>query len=189
MSDTRFHIIVPTFRRPDDLSVLLDLLMPQLDDAPDARLTVVNDGSHSRAYQKVIAAWGDRLAYIPLDDNTGIIGARLAGISQTTEDYIVFTDDDCRPGPHWVAKVRAAVTAYPNADIIAGRTEIVQDRPRWHDSLWHDLPNATPGPVAPFGVLATAVTANAIFRRWVFDGVTAPDIRMRHFPDDYYLTQ
>lgn len=189
MTEPRFRIVVPTWRRAASLGDFLVRLAPQLRVSPDFRLTVVNDGSHGEDYARAIARFDDVTDYLILPQNAGMAAARLAGIARATEDYVVSTDDDCRPGPFWLDWIRAIADAHPLADIIAGQTDLVAERPTRLDRLWHRLPNATPASVVDEGLLLTAVGANSVYRRAFLEDAAAPEVTSRHLPEDYHLTQ
>lgn len=188
-TEARFRIVVPTYRHADLLAGLLDCLGPQLRVSPDFRLTIVNDGSDSPAYRRVIAEWEGLVDYIALPRNCKRIGARLAGYAEATEEYIVFTDDDCRPGPLWLDWIRATVDARPLADILAGTSTLTTARRGLLDRFWQDQPNATPRPAIIEGELVTAVNCNAVYRRALIADIPDPDPASHHFPDDHFLTQ
>ena len=184
-----FRMVVPTYRRPDRLARFLDCVAPQLARHPEVRLVVVNDGSHDSAYEAVVANSPVRFDYLRLADNRGCGPARQAGFDGATEDYLIATDDDCRPPPLWLDRIVALAQIHPAVDVFAGRTVPV-DRPQGLISreIKH-VPNAVPGPVMDETMLLTAVTANAVFRRDAFErmGGYAPDLRGA--ADDCYVTR
>ena len=179
-----------THRRPDLLAVFLDCILGQLAQRPEFRLVVVNDGTHDAGYEAVVAPRRAAFTYLVLPENRGSGPARQAGCEGATEDYLVMTDDDCRPPAHWLDEILAFTMTYPGVDMFAGTTFHV-DAPEGilTREIAH-VANSTPTPVMNDSWLVTAVTANAIFRREMFEraGGFAPDIRMAA-ADDCCLTQ
>jgi GT2 family glycosyltransferase len=85
---------------------------------PPDQIVVVDDGSTPPA------TVADEVAGVPVElirnqPPLGAAGARNVGWRATSADYVLFTDDDCRPDRTWVAGMLAA--ARPDA-ILVGRT-------------------------------------------------------------------
>ena len=108
MTQPRFSIVVPTFNRPlqvvDLLHALAELEVPE----GGFEAVVVNDGGPEPP-EEVLSALRDRLDLNWMRvSHRGPAAARQAGIDQAKGDYLVFTDDDCRPDPDWlIAYARA----------------------------------------------------------------------------------
>lgn len=184
-----FCIAVPTKDRPDDLARLLDLLVPQIKTRDHVRLVIVNDGSHNDAYQRVIDRFAGYVDYRSLPQSSGPGPARNAAFEGAREDYLICTDDDCLPPADWLAWLEATVTAYPEADILAGLAT-----PAWNDtpSLWQKMlcvPRLFPRPLFAEGGLLTAVGANCVFKRSLFEAAGGYAPEMKGAVEDCYLTQ
>jgi GT2 family glycosyltransferase len=115
-----FSIIVPTLNRPDLLKGCLRSL-EQLDYSRDAfEIIIVDDGS-SLPLNPVVEAFYDRM---PLrlfrQANAGPAAARNFGAGQARGNYLVFTDDDCRPASDWLKSLSIRVNSSPGG-AISGR--------------------------------------------------------------------
>jgi len=110
-------VVVPTRDRPDRLVRCLRALDAQTQ--PLVEVVVVDDGS--RDHGAVLAAVGDRPSVrVVRGAGEGPARARNLGAKAATGDVVCFTDDDCRPGPGWVAALVDAVAA--GAAAVAGPT-------------------------------------------------------------------
>jgi GT2 family glycosyltransferase len=184
-----FRIVVPTYRRPHLLKRFLDCLVPQLATHPEFRLVIVNDGTHDAAYEDVIQRFTPPSIYLKLPESRGPGPARQAGFAGAYENYLVNTDDDCEPPPFWLDELLALAMTYPDVDVFAGRT-IPVGAPRGiiTREIAH-IPNATPAPVADEFGLVTAPTANALFRRELFEKSAGFAADMIGAAEDCFVTQ
>lgn len=185
-----FCIGIPTHNRPDDLAICLDALVPQIRRRANARLVVVNDGTHDERYERVVAQHRDAIDYRIQTENRGSGPTRAAAFSDATEDYLVCTDDDCRPPDDWLDMLEAIVETNPEADLVAGAVE-----PVWTatPTLWNRMlaaPASYPGPHLGESYLLTAVTANCAYRRQAYEaaGRFHPELSGAA-ADDFYMTQ
>jgi glycosyltransferase involved in cell wall biosynthesis len=96
-------VVIATRDRPALLQGALEALARSVR-APD-RLIVVDSGSVDPTVGEVASAAGATVVRCELP---GLGRARNAGLAMVQEDVVAFTDDDCRPEPHWVASVAAA---------------------------------------------------------------------------------
>jgi GT2 family glycosyltransferase len=129
--DAEVAVVVATHDRADQLERLLDALAAQRD-APPFEVVVVDDASSDDTWARLSqrAAVDPVLHLHPLRQelNQGPAAARNRGWRASRASVVAFTDDDCIPGPHWLASLTAAVSA--GADIAQGRTEpVVAQRP------------------------------------------------------------
>jgi cellulose synthase/poly-beta-1,6-N-acetylglucosamine synthase-like glycosyltransferase len=99
-------VVVPTRDRPAQLAACLAALDAQT--APQVEVVVVDDASRDPA--AVAAVTGShpevRLARAA---GAGPAAARNLGAGLAGGDVVCFTDDDCRPGPDWVAHLLGCV--------------------------------------------------------------------------------
>ena len=110
-------IVVPTRDRPQQLAHCLGALDAQT--APDLEVVVVDDASVEAA--AVAAAVGSRpRARVVRSAGAGPAAARNLGASVARGAVVCFTDDDCRHGPEWAARLMARVAA--GAPAVAGPT-------------------------------------------------------------------
>ena len=99
----RVSVIVPSYNRPDRLRGCLEALTRQ--DGGPYEIIVVDDGS-PEPLAAICAAFGDQVRYLR-QDNAGPAKARNTGAKTSDAEILVFTDDDCRPEPGWVAALLA----------------------------------------------------------------------------------
>ncbi|HEU5151733.1 MAG TPA: glycosyltransferase [Iamia sp.] len=115
--------MVPTRDRAAALAACLGALAGQT--VEDVEVVVVDDGSvDAEAVAAVVGRHpGVRLVR---GEGRGPAAARNLGARSATGDLICFTDDDCRPGPGWVAALRRR--AEGGAEAVVGPTR--NGRPR-----------------------------------------------------------
>lgn len=124
MSDQRafFSVIVPTFQRPDALSHCLDALAAQELSRERFEVVVVDDGSVEPP-RSVVARFARMLDVRLIEQrNSGPASARNAGAAAARGDYLAFTDDDCRPDPHWLAALDETAARHPGC-AVGGRVD------------------------------------------------------------------
>jgi GT2 family glycosyltransferase len=109
-------VVVATHNRPDGLRRCMTALAAQ--DLPPAEIILVDDGSTPPAKVPPELA-GGAVTLLRNERAGGPAAARNRGWRATTSDYVLFTDDDCRPSPGWVAAMAAG--AAPDA-VLVGRT-------------------------------------------------------------------
>lgn len=110
-------VVIPTRDRPDRLARCLLALDAQTE--LPVEVVVVDDGSRDLA--AVTAAVGGRARVrVVRAAGDGPARARNLGAAEAPGDVVCFTDDDCRPGPGWVAAHLDAVAA--GAPAVAGPT-------------------------------------------------------------------
>ncbi|MDU8942186.1 glycosyltransferase family 2 protein [Ovoidimarina sediminis] len=100
----RSTIIVPSYNRPDALGRCLQALIEQ--DDGDFEVVVVDDGS-ATPLQGVCAPYGPLVRCIR-QENAGPAKARNRAVSEARGRFLAFTDDDCRPRPDWLRRLREA---------------------------------------------------------------------------------
>lgn len=101
-----FTVVIPTYRRPQDLVRCLDGLKQQRR-LPDRVFVIVRDSD--------LATW-EFLAEYPLDslplkaltvNETGVVAAMNKGLDAAEGDVIAFTDDDAIPHQDWLEKIES----------------------------------------------------------------------------------
>ncbi len=110
-------VIVPTRDRPGPLAACLAALAAQT--APSFEVVVVDDASSDAEAVAAVVAAVPR-ARLVRGEGQGPAAARNLGARSTEAAVLCFTDDDCRPGPGWVAALAARIGA--EADAVAGPT-------------------------------------------------------------------
>lgn len=142
-------VVVPTYRRPDRLSRLLDALAAQTLAAERFEVIVVDDcsGDATAAVLSHRARTGlVRVRALTTASNGGPAMARNAGWRAALAPLVAFVDDDCVPVPGWLAAGLAAFDD-PGVGVVQGRTAVpegvdVTDLPTW--CIWRDIDRAGP---------------------------------------------
>lgn len=163
----RVAVCVVTYRRPEGLARLLGALDAQAlpEPAPDVRVVVVDndpDESARAVCRDVALRLGLALTYAT-EKRRGIPQARNAALALVLgdADLVAFVDDDCEPGPDWLAQLLRALSAH-GADAATG-----PHRPRFERTPppWIEQGRFFESPRRPDGArLATAYTHNALVR-------------------------
>lgn len=183
-------VIVPTYKRPQDVEALLPLLKPQIEGQPDRRLIVVNDGTHSVDYAAVLRPHLAWMRYLPAPKNGGPAAARNFGAREACGDVLVFTDDDCRPPAYWLDYLQARYEAEPWLDGLAGYTRPQMRNPKdLREKLIaasRVLPGATYDEI---GRLICGVTAAFSVKRSFYEKIGGFDETFRPSGEDLDLTQ
>ena len=117
-----------TFRRPDDLAVVLPQLLDQADALEHPELVVeilVVDNDAAGSGRPVVDALGsDRVRYA-VEPTPGIAAARNRVLDEAADSrFLVFIDDDERPQPGWL---QALVDTQQRAAAVAVAGAVVSD--------------------------------------------------------------
>lgn len=117
LSQPTFSIIIPTYRRPQLLSVCLDTLA-KLDYPRDSfEVIVVDDGSENPP-EDVVRTIQDKLDIrLLVKTHAGPAPARNFGAASAKFRFLAFTDDDCSPAPDWLTKLAERFTVNPGLGI------------------------------------------------------------------------
>ena len=126
-------IVMTTRDRAAGLARTLDAY-ERLDAPPGGyRLVVADDGSRDET-RSVLEARAGRLPLVvlhgpPLGQNA----ARNRALEAVEGDLVLFTDDDALPRPDWLARMRRAADAHPEAGVIAGTVvpRFTVEPPEW----------------------------------------------------------
>ena len=118
-------VVVATYNRAPLLAPLLEGLRAQTLDRDRFEVVIVDDGSSDES-AALLEDERDRggldLRVIRREENGGLAVARQQGWHVARANLLAFTDDDCVPGPAWLAEGIAAAERSPGA-IVQGRTD------------------------------------------------------------------
>jgi glycosyltransferase involved in cell wall biosynthesis len=126
---SRLSVVVATHNRADHLLRMLAGLGAQ--ERPPDEVIVVDDGSTDRtaeALERFAADGRLPLRVIRRSPAAGPATAREEGWRAADGDLIAFTDDDCVPGPAWLAAAERAWARRPEV-FVQGRTEPEEEHP------------------------------------------------------------
>jgi glycosyltransferase involved in cell wall biosynthesis len=111
----RFSIIVPTHNRAALLDRCLTAMAEMDDPAGGFEVLVVDDGSDPPPAE-VFARHALHLSLRTFrTEGGGPARARNLALRAATGEYVVFTDDDCRPSRQWLTAYDEAISRHPNA--------------------------------------------------------------------------
>jgi glucosyl-dolichyl phosphate glucuronosyltransferase len=166
-------IIICTQDRAESLQKTLDAVGEALLPADlAAEVLVVDNGSRDRTRATVRRAkvWGQSPRYI-YEPRLGMSNARNAGLAAARGEVLLWTDDDVRPGRHWIEAMCRPILE-DRADAVAGRIELPAHLERPWLRPWHRVCLAVEPPAEGNFNL---VGANMAFSRRVLDKVPAFD--------------
>ena len=118
-------VVIPTFRRTDDVCALVRGLEKQTLAAESFEVIVVDDCSGDTTVAELEALVDQvpyRLRVLCTPRNAGPAAARNIGWQATDAPVLAFTDDDCAPDAGWLEEGLAALGAHPLAGVVQGRT-------------------------------------------------------------------
>jgi GT2 family glycosyltransferase len=115
-----FSIIIPTFNRPEQLTVCLKALAHLEYPRERFEVIVVDDGSEKPLHGVVEPFLNQYDLTLITQPNAGAGAARNTGAIRAKGKILAFTDDDCAPSPNWLKRMAAAFNQLPDG-IIGGR--------------------------------------------------------------------
>lgn len=119
-------VLVPTFRRPDDLARCLAALRQQ-SRAPDEVVIVArvdDEATHARLGDPAFRA--ALPVVLALVEQPGQVAALNCGLDMASGDVIAITDDDAAPRPDWLARIAGAFEADARLGALGGRDWVHQ---------------------------------------------------------------
>lgn len=107
-------IIIPTYNRPQQLANCLEAIS-RIDYPRDRfEVIVVDDGSTTSLDFVIAPEQQDLNLTLLTQPNSGAAIARNTGAKQAKGEFLVFTDDDCLPDPHWLQAFANHLSTSPN---------------------------------------------------------------------------
>jgi glycosyltransferase involved in cell wall biosynthesis len=127
-------VCICTYNRSESLRRTLESLAKQDEIDWSAIEVLIVDNNCSDDTSKVVEAFRERLPIRRVTEcRQGLSYARNMGAEQFRGDVLLYTDDDVRFGPGWLAAYREAICHFTDAGYFGGR--IVPDwgneKPRW----------------------------------------------------------
>jgi cellulose synthase/poly-beta-1,6-N-acetylglucosamine synthase-like glycosyltransferase len=117
----KITVLVPTFRRPDDLTRCLAALERQ-QRVPDEIVVVARpDDAATHACLREHLAAGRLPLAIAAVEAAGQVAALNRGLDAATGDVIAITDDDAAPHVDWLQRIEAHFAGDPQIGAVGGR--------------------------------------------------------------------
>src|SRR6266550_1719036 len=134
MDPTRLTVAVPTRNRRETVLGALEAVVGQLRATDD--LIVVDNGSTDGTREAVAASLAERFptGRMVSEPGGGVSAARNAALREASTEVVFFLDDDIRPAPDWLERMRHAwSTCSPRTASIGGpsQAEWLGERPPW----------------------------------------------------------
>lgn len=113
-------VLIPTYRRPQDLRRCLTALGAQTRTADEILVVVRDSDDETRAFLGEFSekVYGLRVVLVHIG---GVLAAMSAGLAQAGGDIIALTDDDTAPFPDWLERIEAHFAADPQVGGVGGR--------------------------------------------------------------------
>ncbi len=178
MSGPDVSILLCTAGRPADLARTLAATIPlPVPDDWAVELVVIDNSADASARGVVAAAGRGRidLRYVH-EPRRGQCRARNRGLAESAGRAVIFTDDDVRPQPGWVAGMAGPILG-GTADAVAGHVRLAPHLRRpWMDA--HHLGRLAVTDWTPGAPVDRLVGANMAFRRSVLGRVPGFDVEI-----------
>ena len=140
----KLTVLVPTYRRPDDLVRCLKAIQAQTRSADEVLVTVRDIDADTWAFLDTLDP-----AYLPLKVLTvtvsGVVAAMNLGFESASGDIISVTDDDAAPHADWLERIEAHFLADEQVGGVGGRDYV------YHGDRLEEGTKAIVGKVSWFG--------------------------------------
>jgi GT2 family glycosyltransferase len=113
-------VLIPTWRRPDDLARCLAALEVQTYPPDEVLVVAREDDLETRSALQELSPAAFRLGVVGAPQ-PGQIAALNAGIDAAQGDLIAFTDDDTSPRHDWLARIESHFQGNPAVGGVGGR--------------------------------------------------------------------
>jgi glycosyltransferase involved in cell wall biosynthesis len=121
----RLSVLIPTYRRADDLQRCLEALAVQQRPADEV---VIVRREEDLITADLIEYWRGRLPISTvIVSQPGVVHALNEGKSRTSGDVICITDDDSSPHPDWLSRIEAHFLQDPQLGGLGGRDHIFEN--------------------------------------------------------------
>jgi GT2 family glycosyltransferase len=116
-------VVVPTWRRPDELGHCLEALDRQSRPPEEVAVVVRPDDRETHALLKGRLSDGGPLRVVTVTE-PGLVAALRAGSQAARGEVVAFTDDDAVPDPDWVARLAAHFDEDERLGAVGGRDRL-----------------------------------------------------------------
>jgi glycosyltransferase involved in cell wall biosynthesis len=112
--------VICTRNRPDKIGHSIEMVLANR--YPNFDLTVIDQSTNdeTETIVRAIASRDNRLRYKRMT-TAGLSRAYNQGITATTGETLVFTDDDCLAPPDWIENIVAAFAKEPDGELLYGQ--------------------------------------------------------------------
>ena len=127
-------VCICTYNRSQSLQRTLNSFASQIDINLGPVEVLIVDNNCTDDTPKVVEAFRERLPIRRVTESRqGLAHARNRAVADFRGDVLLFTDDDVRLGPGWLAAYQDAIRRFPDADYFGGRIlpDWGQAKPRW----------------------------------------------------------
>jgi glycosyltransferase involved in cell wall biosynthesis len=127
-------VCICTYNRSEKLRRTLGSLAGQKDINLGAMEVLVVDNNCTDGTVDLVEAFRERLPIRRVTENRqGLAHARNRAVAEFRGDFLLFTDDDVRLSPGWVAGYQDAICRFPEAEYFGGRIlpDWGQAKPQW----------------------------------------------------------
>jgi GT2 family glycosyltransferase len=124
-----FSIIVPTYRRPNELAGMLAALERAIAEVPGRVEVIVTSDAGDDESRVIVERLGHRWT---TGQRRGPAANRNHGVALATCEWLVFLDDDCLPKPELLTEYRSVIEANPRAQVVEGAIVAVGKRNAWN---------------------------------------------------------
>jgi glycosyltransferase involved in cell wall biosynthesis len=121
----RNTVLIPTYRRPQDLARCLKALQQQIKPVDQAIVVVRDTDTDTQEFLREFPTH-----HLPLQIVTvtqpGVVAALNAGLAQVQGEIVSITDDDAAPHPDWLAKINTHFSVNSSIGGVGGRDWVYQ---------------------------------------------------------------
>ncbi|MFN8951005.1 MAG: glycosyltransferase family 2 protein [Aphanizomenon sp.] len=121
----RNTVLIPTYRRPQDLARCLKALQQQTKSVDQAIIVVRDTDTETQEFLQQFPAHILPLQIVTVSQ-PGVVAALNAGLAQLQGDIVSITDDDAAPHPDWLAKINTHFSVNHAIGGVGGRDWVYQ---------------------------------------------------------------